>query len=92
MSAESLDLFLFANDIKLVGKTAILVDCLQAQEELTSIEYWSIDNELTISLQKFQMLHLGKNNIHFKYTIGSFDLVKVEKCADLGIIRSEDFS
>ena len=92
LQLTSMDMILYADDGKAVGKAANREDCLLNQADLNAIHKWSVVNRLPLSLQKCQCLHIGHGNARYAYTLGGLPITAVEQCTDLGIIRTSDFS
>ena len=53
---------------------------------------WSNDNELPLNFCKYQCLHIGYENPHYNYTLVHSNLINANKCIDLGLTRTSDFS
>ena len=87
----SLQMALFADDGKAVGKASSQPDCQRNQADLNNIHLWSIINLLLLSVPKCQCLHLGKNNVNYSYTIGGVSISVASECVDLGLKRTSDF-
>ena len=71
----------FADDLKLYGTPGH-----QLQIDLNKILDWSSKNGMVINERKCEVIHFGKNNSHFKYSIGSFNLNSKNLIKDLGIL------
>ena len=87
----SLQMVLFADDGKAVGKASSQLDCQRNQADLNNIHLWSNINLLPLSVPKCQCFHLGKNNINYLYTIGDVSISVVSECVDLGLKLTSDF-
>ena len=68
--ATSLDIVLYADDGKGVGRACSKQDCKRIQDDLDAIYTWSLVNRLPLSLPKCMCLHLGHNYMHRVYTLG----------------------
>ena len=89
--ATSLDIVLYADDGKVVGRAYSKQDCKRIQDDLDIIYTWSLVNRLPLSLPKYMCLHLGHNNMRHVYSLGGAPLMAVNQCTDLGLIRTSDF-
>ena len=89
--ATSLDIVLYADDVKGVGRACSKQDCKRFQDDLDAIYNWSLVNRLPLSLPKCMCLHLGHNNMRHMYSLGGAPLMAVDQCTDLGLIRTSDF-
>ena len=87
----SLQMVLFADESKTVGKASSQLDCQRNQADLNNIHLWSIINLLTFRVPKCQCLHLGKNNVNYSYTIEGVPISVVSECVDFGLKRTSDF-
>jgi ribonuclease P/MRP protein subunit RPP40 len=85
------DILLFADDVKLIAKAATPADGQRTQGDVASVEQWSVDNKLPISQPKNQCLHVGSRNAGHVYSLGGTPIPVVERCTDLGLLRTADF-
>ena len=81
----------FADDAKLVGKANNVAECADIQADLQTIGDWSNANLLPLSLLKCIFLHYGVHNENYNYSVNGEAIKSVDKCADLGVIRTADF-
>ena len=87
-----IDLDMYADDGKGLGRIAEPWDTDLVQYDLDAIGIWSTQNMLPLSLDKCCVLHYGYYNPRQEYTIGGCNIRSVYECADLGVLRSDDFS
>ena len=87
-----IDLDMYADDGKGLGRIAEPWDTDLVQYDLDAIGIWSTQNMLPLSLDKCCVLHYGYHNPRQEYTIGGCNIRSVYECADLGVLRSDDFS
>ena len=80
---------IFANDTKLYTKITSELDCLRLQEDIDSLVKWSDKWLMKFNSSKCKILHVGKNNPKFNYTIkeGDIDVPLTETLCekDLGV-------
>lgn len=88
---KSVDLLLYADDGKAIGKATTPQDCQSLQADLDAMYDWSITNQLPFCLPKCQCMHMGHNNLRQIYTLGGRPIPTVEQCTDLGVVRTSDF-
>jgi hypothetical protein len=86
------DIYMYADDVKLVNRSTSQHDCLCLQADLDAICKWSDTNGLQFNLQKNQCLHIGRGNHGHVYTLCGSPITVVESCSDLGLLRTRDFS
>lgn len=80
----------YADDLKIYGNP--LEDHLSIQRDLTAIQCWCADWLLPLNEDKCVVLHLGKNNPRFPYTLNNHTLSTVRSQNDLGVIINEDLT
>ena len=81
---------IFADDTKLIKKIANLKDAHHLQEDLNTLCEWANTWKLNFNATKCHILHIGKRNPIYSYTINGNELEHVKTEKDLGIIISED--
>ena len=87
------DIFIFADDSKLIAKIKSKEDHKLLQKDIESAIMWSLLNNMELNMEKFQMIHHGKNEeLKECYTVESTTLNKSSEIKDLGVIVSEDLS
>ena len=80
----------FADDTKIMGRAKSLEDCINIQNDLHKLELWSKQWEMEFNVDKCKVMHIGKNNVRFDYTMFNNSLIETNKEKDLGIIISSD--
>ncbi len=82
----AMDVVLYADDVKVVGKASSQEDCDSNQANLNAIYQWSVRNNLPLSLSKCQFLHMGIGNINRKTGTaipGGMAVPVVTECSDV---------
>ena len=87
---KSSSVWLFADDVKLVGEASTDTQCDNLQHDLEAVWAWSEKARLPLCLPKCQCLHIGSKNCNRLYNINSTQLTVVDKCVDLGVTRTCD--
>ena len=77
---------------KALSKILTVEDCELTQSDLDFIQEWSGVNRLPLCLPKSCVLHYGRRNTGYKYTIGNLPISAVKEHGDLGVLRTADFS
>jgi len=77
---------LFADDLKLYTTIKSDIDRASLQAALDRLQQWCIDWQLTINIDKCHVLHIGKNNSYFSYTINGSHISAADAVSDLGVI------
>jgi ribonuclease P/MRP protein subunit RPP40 len=81
---------LFADDSGLSGRVRTAADCDVLQNDLGNLTAWSIDNLLPFNESKCVVLHLGKNNTRFPYSLNGTPLSSASHVKSLGVTITED--
>jgi hypothetical protein len=76
---------LFADDVKIYAVINDINDVAIFQAGLDALHAWSADWQLPISIQKCNILHLGRNNNNYTYSVDGIILPNVSDIVDLGI-------
>ena len=77
---------LFADDVKIYAVINDVSDIDMLQAGLDLLFNWSVDWQLPISINKCNMLHLGRSNGCHTYHLDSTDLPNVNNITDLGVL------
>jgi hypothetical protein len=77
---------LFADDLKLYTTIKSDIDRASLQTALNRLQQWCIDWQLTINIEKSHVLHIGKNNSQFPYTLNGSQISAADTVSDLGVI------
>ena len=85
---RSSDISLFADDAKLGHVVSTDNDRIKLQEDIDSMENWADTWSLQFNPKKCKVLHLGKNNPNYDYTMTKDKLVLDNSDAerDLGVV------
>ena len=83
---------LYADDFKFIGDVSTPHDRRLMQADLDAVARWSADNRLPISFQKCFALYYGKSNTKQQYSVHGCVIKSTSSCADLGVLRCDDFS
>ena len=88
------NLFLFADDAKIIQTVKSVADCVQLQSQLDKITKWSSDWQLPLAPSKCKTVTFckGKPAFNHSYYIDSHPLEKVDKIVDLGIVFCNNLS
>ena len=78
----------FADDTKGARKIESILDAAQLQKDLDNLFTWSNEWNLLFNFDKCHILHLGKNNPCFDYSMGGITLKCVQEEKDLGVVIS----
>jgi hypothetical protein len=87
---------LYADDSKILGKSDTAAERDIIQNDLNSIVEWTDRALLRLNFQKCKVMHLGKGNVKYDYTIHdsvtnqTYSLVKTTEEKDLGVTFSSD--
>lgn len=84
LSACGIEFQMYADDIKVYASSLIpdYQNCLQ--NAIDCVNEWSIAWELPLSIQKCNVLHIGKRNLYFDYVCNGVSLTRVSVAKDLG--------
>ena len=84
-------LFFFVDDVKALSKIQTVEDCELTLSDFDFIQEWSDVSKLPSCLPKSCVLHYGRSNTGYKYTIGNLPIHVVKELDDLGVLRTADF-
>ena len=82
----------FADDTKIWGKVNNSEDSKSLQADLNTLQKWSEQNEMPFNVSKCKVLHIGKKNHKFNYSINGTTLMNTDEEKDLGVTFNENFS
>jgi len=77
---------LFADDVKIYVDISDVENINLLQEGLFAVSRWAAEWQLTISINKCAVLHLGRNNLLYDYAIDGTTLPNVREIRDLGVM------
>ena len=83
---------LFADDSKVYKVIESIKDCLCLQRALINLLVWSTLWQLKLNIDKCLVLHLGRANPMFVYTINATKLLAPDYVVDLGITLSRNLT
>lgn len=80
----------FADDTKLANRADSKEGCIELQNNINSITKWVDDWQMELNKSKCKIMHIGKLNLHYEYTLS--DIILEESCQenDLGIIITDN--
>jgi len=76
----------FADDTKVYGE----VVNQQSREDLDLLVQWSEEWQMNFNVKKCKVMHIGKNNMEYKYTTSGMELESTKAERDLGVVMSSD--
>ncbi|KAI8522072.1 hypothetical protein Bbelb_018260 [Branchiostoma belcheri] len=83
--AVTIRINIFADDSKVYRNVSTAEDRESLQHDMEAIEGWSNKWQLPFNAGKCKVLHLGRNNIKAKYTLGAQEIQETEEERDLGV-------
>jgi len=83
---------LFADDLKMFKTKNSLADAFHFQALLNTILDWCRIWQLTINVEKCQILHLGKLNGRYSYGLNNLEIPNPPLVNDLGLLVDESLS
>jgi len=83
---------MFADDVKLYLRIINDVDVGMLEYALTALSHWAQDWQLTTSVEKCCVMHVGTVDMSHKLTVDDSVLPVKSSCRDLGIIINKDLS
>ena len=75
----------FADDTKAACKIQSIEDAVKFQSDIDRLVKWADESDMQFNQSKCKILHLGKNNPRFKYTMNGSPIAEVESEKDLGV-------
>jgi len=80
----------FADDTKMFGPVCSHDDYVAFQEDLNRLFSWTTDWQMTFNIDKCKIMHFGRNNKAYSYSLDGLPLTEVTEEKDLGVIISKD--
>lgn len=80
----------FADDTKIFGTSCDIHQRRKLQDDLNALFHWSTEWQMLFNVDKCKVMHFGKHNAQYDYTLNNKPLVKVTEERDLGIVISGD--
>ena len=90
LSDQSCTIELYADDSKLYGSSTTLIERMKIADNLTKIDNWCFDWQLSINSNKCEVLHLGTSNSKYPYILNGVQIPDKPFCRDLGIWVDND--
>ena len=75
----------FADDTKACAVADNNENCQAIQKQIDELFKWSVDWQMLFNLDKCKIIHLGKDNLKFDYTLRGTPLIKADSEKDLGV-------
>jgi len=79
-----------SHDTKIFGTSCDIHQLRKLQEDLNDLFHWSTEWQMLFNVDKCNVMHFGKHNAHYDYTLNNKSLVEVTEESTLGIIISGD--
>uniref|UniRef100_K7EZH3 Reverse transcriptase domain-containing protein n=1 Tax=Pelodiscus sinensis TaxID=13735 RepID=K7EZH3_PELSI len=76
----------FADDTKLFRIVKTEADCEGLQEDLTKLSDWATKWQMKFNVDKCKVMHIGKNNPNYTYSMMGANLATTNQERDLGVI------
>ncbi|CAM5134922.1 unnamed protein product [Natator depressus] len=76
----------FADDTKLLKIVKSQADCEELQKNLTKLGDWATKWQMKFNVDKFKVMHIGKRNPNYTYTVMGSKLAVTTQERDLGVI------
>uniref|UniRef100_K7F0Y4 Reverse transcriptase domain-containing protein n=1 Tax=Pelodiscus sinensis TaxID=13735 RepID=K7F0Y4_PELSI len=76
----------FADDTKLFRIVKTEADCEGLQEDLTKLSDWATKWQMKFNVHKCKVMHIGKNNPNYTYSMMGANLATTNQERDLGVI------
>jgi hypothetical protein len=85
----------YADDSKIIAQVNNLTQCVALQGDINNIIMWCTDWLISLNLNKCKVMHIGKHNLFYNYTIHKIDgtqliLESSNEERDLGVIIRSD--
>ena len=80
----------FSDDTKIFSELSQVKDCDKLQKDLELLHKWSVDWQMQFNTEKCKVMHIGRHNTMFTYTIENKQLEAVKQERDLRFIIAED--
>ncbi|CAM5140560.1 unnamed protein product [Eretmochelys imbricata] len=76
----------FADDTKLLKIVKTKADCEELQKDLIKLSDWETKWQLKFNVDKWKVMHIGKNNLNYTYNMMGANLAATNQEKDLGVI------
>ena len=87
---ENCSLFLYADDSKIYGMSGNIEEAQLMQDNLTILTQWCDSWQLSINLEKCEVLHVGSKNVQFQYEMNGTNIAVKSCCRDLGVLVDDN--
>ena len=81
---------IYADDTKIFREIVTHTDCEILQADLDLLIKWSEEWQLQFNIAKCKFLHIGRNSLHYNYSLDGTALEEVSEERDLGIIMDSE--
>ncbi|CAM5102996.1 unnamed protein product [Eretmochelys imbricata] len=78
----------FADDTKLLKEVKTKADCEELQKDLTKLNDWGTKWQMKFNVDKYKVMHIGKNNPNYTYNMMGANLATTNQEKDLGVIMN----
>jgi hypothetical protein len=76
----------FADDNKGLKIIDSLADCVKLQRTLDALCDWARTWAMQFNIAKCKIMHIGRNNPNFKYSMNGIELKEIEEEVDVGVL------
>ena len=83
---EGVNVFLYADDIKIWKEITSNQDVFILQNNIDLIEDWAIDNKMNLHPDKCEIMHYGNDRVQSQYRINKRTLKTTSEITDLGVV------
>ena len=90
VNENSCSIILYAYDSKVYGKCKADEECNELSRNISSLQDWCADWQLSINSDKCEILRVGRRNHTFEYEINGNILPSRDYCKDLGVYVGND--
>jgi len=80
----------FAADTKIFGPVCNQNDYMKFQEDLNRLFSWTKDWQMSFNIDKCKVMHIGRSNKAYNYSLDGLVLKEAEIEKDLGMMISND--
>ena len=87
---ENCSIILYADDSKTYGASGTINECEKMQQNLSRLAQWCENWQLSINMDKCEVLHVGKNNLNYQYEMNGLNITSKHYCRDLGVLVGDD--
>ena len=80
---------LYADDSKIFKKVSTIDDRRELESDLLAIEAWMSDWQMSLNVEKSEILYMGYNNDNYQYSLNGQAINHKDVCRDLGVLINE---